>query len=536
MAWKRLISWTVLLAVLAAPGYLIHLLLPPAARWQLEGSFEILGITYDCRQFWTVSLKYNDDTDDWRQRGPLQFRDMATGAVVAEYMSSEPELFACAMSPSGRFVVVHDNDANCLRLIDGERNVEREVALDEAVKRNLDNAIRVGVFRSGVAKFAANENYFQFRLAHGLAGESCSLLIDTTTGAIKKRIYIGKEIDYFLLEGSYGLSNTVQPRCRIWKVENDEDETDRLGPYTTFCAVSADLRFLVAKDHASNAAIWDLTNWQCKTFCAHANVKVSPASRWLFNSKVLENHLQERTEILDLATGKFVGQYQRDARVFQEVFSRDDTRCLLLRGAQHPCELEMVELPKGNTLWSRPLDGNENTPEFQFANDGSVLLVFDNRIELWDGRTGDEKASIWRPSRWRAVKWQSGPNLSKDRRIAQFWGTHNAGEGWCEVWAAKWMPWLVPTEIVLIADANRGHLLLQIPSQHANPLLTEDGRCLILTQGDPVTDQIYGHCAYDIPARPRWAWVVGVPIGLGGLVLGWRRWRQRKKAAVATAS
>ncbi|MCI0682325.1 MAG: hypothetical protein L0Y71_09490 [Gemmataceae bacterium] len=45
--------------------------------------------------------------------------------------------------------------------------------------------------------------------------------------------------------------------------------------------------------------------------------------------------------------------------------------------------------------------------------------------------------------------------------------------------------------------------------------------------------RVYDQRADDVPARPRWGWVLGVPVGVCGLVFSWRRWRQRRQSTVA---
>ena len=93
------------------------------------------------------------------------------------------------------------------------------------------------------------------------------------------------------------------------------------------------------------------------------------------------------------------------------------------------------------------------------------------------------------------------------------------------------MPWAFPGEFVLVVDASRGRQLLHLPCQHGASVLTEDARALIVTQADPVTEEIHGHRAYDLPARPRWAWVVSVPAGVLGAVVGLRDLRRRRNEA-----
>jgi len=80
MAWKRHLSRSMLLALLAAIGYGVHLLLPPSPRWTLPGHLEIIGITADSRQFWTAPqiTGYDQGT-----RTSFQLRDLSDGSVAA---------------------------------------------------------------------------------------------------------------------------------------------------------------------------------------------------------------------------------------------------------------------------------------------------------------------------------------------------------------------------------------------------------------------------------------------------------------------
>ena len=103
MAWKRHLARAIFLAVLAAIGYAVHMLLPPVPRWELQGPSEIIGLTSNNRHFWTIALDAKGG-DDGGRRGPLQLRELARGAIVAEYLKSEPSVFEGLMSSSGRFV------------------------------------------------------------------------------------------------------------------------------------------------------------------------------------------------------------------------------------------------------------------------------------------------------------------------------------------------------------------------------------------------------------------------------------------------
>jgi hypothetical protein len=71
--------------------------------------------------------------------------------------------------------------------------------------------------------------------------------------------------------------------------------------------------------------------------------------------------------------------------------------------------------------------------------------------------------------------------------------------------------------------------------------LSEDGQFLVLSWAESETGA-WRHSAYDIPARPRWAWIIGVPAGVYGTVLSLRELRRRSKSkkqqpsAAATSS
>jgi hypothetical protein len=535
MTWKRTISRALFLALLAAIGYAVHLLLPPAPRWRLQGPLEILGLTADGRHFWTIALKPIDDFNGGR-RGPLQLRDLGNGAVVAEYMTSEPGLFGCVMSKSGRFVVAYDNNANCLHVIDSEGDVENLVQLDAGVKVRLDNFMRGGVIPDdNCAFFAPNEKYFQFTER---GGGSWTCLIETATGKIKKPFSVPASIRAYLADGSFAcLPNKDASGFFLWNLETDQEESHRLGPFTHWYYVSPNSRFLVsyADRTLSEAAIWDSTNWQRKTVHNFDAVTFSPASRWMICRDRLDNLEEERVSILDPVTGKLVGTHQIEGLSLHHAFSGDDSRYLVTtKSKSGKLSLEMLQLPEGKRVWIKPLDSKADSPSYQFTADGSVMMALDTAIIVLDGETGAEKFIVLNDfSGW------SDPILTKDRKFAHCAGLRTNATGWWDEWIAKWLPWLLRRGIVFVANAESGRLLLGVPYDAQNDVkiwLTEDGESLVVSQTDREEGRVYDHRAYAVPVRPRWAWIVGVPAGLGGLVLGWRRWRNRKRQPATAAN
>ena len=109
--------------------------------------------------------------------------------------------------------------------------------------------------------------------------------------------------------------------------------------------------------------------------------------------------------------------------------------------------------------------------------------------------------------------------------------------GWWDAWGAKHMPWLFPPGMIVVADMSNGKRLLEVPffDYDANYLMSDDGRSLVMSRTESADAAVRDHRAYDVPARPRWGWVVGVPAGLGGAFLSWRR-LHRKPAATPTLS
>ncbi|GEM_PF-7091407 len=554
MAWKRHISWTVFLSILVAIGYAVHLLLPPPTRWHLKGAVTILGITADSRQFWTLAMDPSSTNPLGGQRGPLQLRDFATGAVVAEYLASEPDLVGCSVSPSGRFVVGYDNDANCLHLIDRDSETERIVPLPETVKQRLDNNVPRGSRRvEKFALFSPNEAYLRFTEGYVHVGV-WSCLIETSTCKIKRRFDKGEKLVGFLLDG-YGLLQGANYKHGLWNIEKDQEETQRLGAdgFRIYTAVrSPDFRHLITystykDDRSRGAAVWDLATWQMHVVRDFHDLSFSPGGRWLIHVEHVRGDRDDggmapeklqRFAFLNVASGERLGGFQIDGPFAHHPFGKysvDESMMLVQTNSPDgKVKLDMMQLPEAKRLWTKALDPSAPLRTAAITADSSVMVAFQNSIEIWDGQTGDKQSTIGEPNRLGTFAWH--PGLSKDRSLVHAIGFKQAPAGWWDDWGANYTPWLFPSVMILVADTRTGERLFDIAldSPDANYMLSDDGRTLVNSRADTENRWVLDHRAYDIPARPRWAWVVGVPAGLGGLVLGWRRWRQRKKVAAAT--
>jgi hypothetical protein len=208
--------------------------------------------------------------------------------------------------------------------------------------------------------------------------------------------------------------------------------------------------------------------------------------------------------------------------------------------------LEARRLPDGTRLWRKPAELLHAAWRHEFTANNSVLFALDDTIEIWDGETGNRTSTVWKPNHLGKFKWVYQPELSHDRRFVHCIGLKTSSAGWWDEWASKRLPWLFPTGIVLVADATSGRNLLHLPLRSFQPYdvvtrLSEDGQFLVLSWAESETGA-WRHSAYDIPARPRWAWIIGVPAGVYGTVLSLRELRRRSKSkkqqpsAAATSS
>lgn len=546
MAWKRRISWTIFLALLAALGYAVHLLLPPAPRWELEGPLEIIGLTADSRQFWTV-VRMSGAEEVSGHCGPVQLRDLASGKVVKEYVSVGLRLFDFAVSASGQFVIASNQKEGCLYLIDRERDSERLIVLDEVVKDRLSE-------RASYA-FTPNEAYLLFSIQGSGRGPNCSRLIEAATGKIKKRFDNGESFQQFLGDSSYALFVGKGDRYSLWNLDKGEYDTERLGknfyvygedPDST--DISQNGRCLLTGSE-TEAAAWDLNHWQMTKIRDGHRLSFSPTGRFLID---VERILVEvdvgafearklRIAVRDLRSAERLGGFQTEGFAFRDRyrFSKDETMCLI------PCTcvsgdvmLELFHLPDGQRLWCKSVASKVLPLSCFFDTDNSVVVVGRN-IEVLNSLTGEKKTTIWSADRMSGIfDSHASTLLSKNQRLV--WGeAHRSGAaGWWDKSAEAWAPWMIPKVLAFVADTQTGRELLSVPFMYkgsTSSLLSDDNQTLILSQTDQ-DHRVYTHRAYDVPARPRWAWIVGVPAGLGGLVLGWRRWRKRKRPTVTSAN
>jgi hypothetical protein len=415
------------------------------------------------------------------------------------------------------------------------------VPLPETVKQRLDSHGPRGSRRvDKFALFSPNEAYLRF--TEGVRVNDWSCLIETATGKIKRRFDKGETLYSFLLDG-YGLLQGASYKHGLWNIEKDQEETQRLrtGGFQFYIADrSPDFRHLITykDDRSREAAVWDLATWQMHAVRDFHDLSFSPGGRWLIDVEHVRGDKDEggmtpeklqRFAILDVASGERLGGFQIDGLFVPRPFGKysvDESMMLVQTNSlSGKVKLDMMQLPEAKRLWTKALDPSSPLRIAEITAASSVMVAFQNSIEIWNGQTGDMQSTIGEPNRLGAFAWH--PGLSKDRSLVHAIGFKQAPAGWWDDWGAKCVPGLFPSVMIIVADTRTGERLfdLALDSPEANYMLSDDGRTLVNSRADAEEGWMRDHRAYDIPARPRWAWIVGVPVGLGGLVLGWRRWR-----------
>jgi len=537
MAWKRHLARAIFLAALAAIGYAVHLLLPPAPRWTTREPIEILGVTSDGRQFWAVRQKEGYDQG---RRSTVELRDLTDGTLVADFLKTEPYLRSYEMSPSGRYVVGHDTHANCLHLIDRNDSSERTIALDPVFAQVFD---RNQKSHSGMAYLyrwlASDDRYVVFAPSSSPISQVC--LVEMSSGKIRMQVKAGERIDSVSSDGRHAIVWTkISSDYALIDLLHQKDVTANLGEYSSF------LRFLPSSEHvlgykysdSKEAAIVDLTNWKPHAFPGLRDAQLSPTGHWLIDQVAtvfgdpggpdqLPIIKESRIAILEVTSGKRRGSLQVEGMPDDFCYSQDDGRALTI--VESPSESRsaaMIQLPQGNILWNRPVDRSLSTWCIQFSAVGSLFISSEGRLEIWSELTGQTLAELTAPQLPSGRQWVVTPRMNQGRQVvvAAMQKVIRA-DSW-EAWLQEKFPRLFPAANVFVLDLATGRVILNAPLTREDGFawLSADGRVLLVKDW---TGNEHEMRAYDIPVRPRWTWVLGVPGGVGALLIGWRRWRNR---------
>lgn len=547
MSWKKWIPRAIFLACLMGIGSAVHFLLPPAPRWELRDSFKILGITSDSKLFWAIRTKLGYDQGN---RTTLQLRDFANGELRGEFLKSEPFLRHCEMSPSGRFVIGHDVHINSLHLIDHVEATERIIPLDPVFRQLYEGKHKQRSARAYPYQwYLPEDKYVVFTPSSAPISKSC--FIDAVAAKTLKQVDVKGYFHEVSTDGTHAIiwtnRNASNSNEILWDIVNDRDVTKSLGDFNSFLRFVPETRQVLGhKMHdMREAAVVNLDNFDAKLVRGLNYAELSRKGRWLIDTVATSSQEEEngvpiveesKIIIREVLSGNHCGSLSVRGMPMAFSFADDDSLALVtLSLASGKSECAMLQLPSGAILWTHPLDDALTTGWIRFSSHGSVVLTSGERVEIWDKQTGKTVAAFSPLRSPDNVQWSIHPQTNLDHRVllAAFRSSTQT-DSWKE-WLQARIPQLFPQTEAFAIDTRGGQVVLKAPLKSEFPYarLTPDGNGLLISDLD---GEHQVHRAYDIPARPRWAWVLGVPGGVGAILLGWRRWRDRKSRKPTTGS
>jgi serine/threonine protein kinase/WD40 repeat protein/Flp pilus assembly protein TadD len=222
-------------------------------------------------------------------------------------------------------------------------------------------------------------------------------LVDATTGAVRGtsvRHTASVREAVFTPDGRYCSTGSWDGTARVWETATGRPAGPPLQHinYVATVAFSPDGNTLATGDYASNVRLWDWRTGKETTSLRHddivLNVSFSPDGRYLAVLKAPDWSKKPELLVWEVASGKEVirvshtcpGYLLRETARF-----RPDSRAVASRDVNGV--LHLWDVPSGNVLGKRPLDGDGVT---RFSPDGRVVAAAANLgVRLLDGNTLD---------------------------------------------------------------------------------------------------------------------------------------------------
>lgn len=481
--------------------------------------------------------------------GPLNIWDTRTGERIASYTKVDDAIPFTAFSRDGRYLaaeihrevrvtVNHIERLDGIILIDTLAGAERVIPLEENENRH------------GHLQFSPDGNF--------LARVS---LFDTK-GLRIFEIASGAPI---AATESSGLAANQDPGCDVllhypnnrefggveawsWHTRRPLGLLEHAG---TESVQSPDGRFYVAERMPAEGkqfgrwGVWNLQTLRLEGEFKSDDMRpglrtISGDGRWLAASCRGEkgNYL----ELRELPRGRLVATCPVHLVVAMK-FSPDG-RFLLVEGVHPEATQTMLETPSLNALWQQDRPGNRGAwggvrvIDSLFSRDSNTLFTDDRNdpdVICLDTMTGKPRSTVRLNAK--PMTGQLNLEMTPDRRSLLVIQT--AGEALAPGLLARMLEWLPQrwqrvtsndTVVVLDADTCSEHFRL-VGWNTTSALLSDDGGTLV-TVHDEETGRIL-RC-WDVKAWKPLRWAVGVPAGMGPLVVGliwWRRRRHRIKPA-----
>jgi hypothetical protein len=488
---RQVIGWFAFVAVLVGLGVLIYIGAPPTPRWRVRADIGDLDLVRTMLTADGLVVTVRGEADRY---GPAEVRDAATGALLRRgWEAGGPE--GCVLTGGGRWAVGPDGDS--LRWLDTASGRGRQVRLPVP----LGGIDHVGAF----AHTPDEKLFFAAPPAGPLAviDAEAGAALATLPGVMPSVVPTGRRLFY----ASY-------PRLVVWDIAARRE----LGgvPSAGGYAVKLDgTRVLVEEE--SGQVLYDVTDPARPRKLAAVAARNSPVGGFWGELAIVHAWRESAPgalHFLDAATGRTLWQSPPSEWAGSRPLLSPDGHFAAVGGGG------VYDLREKRLAWAPAGQSPEFSPDSR-----SVLCYGDGQLtlDIRDAATGQKQASIPIPPRIRSAGFQTGGR--------QFWlaavGEARADVGWLD-WLLSWVR---PAR-----QANYGLLLgLEWPSQRVLLRVTDraamhchvapDGSYAITVHGDGIR-------RYDLPPPKPWAWIVGVPLATGVVLLTVRAWWRRGRRRV----
>ncbi len=532
-------------AALAALAWGLHVWLPPAPRWRVEGEYILAEFLPDGGRVLTRTW----DAANTAARGPVQVWDLATGREVSRFLPDATNIRAGKLGPGGRtYVCLAEAEGQRPRLVvvDLETGAQRAAVIEVGEKE-----VALGVDLSPDGAVAAVHVVPAFPEGNGFYAAR-ALMVDTATARPLAALACPTHHGFTAAGGYFLHGHYVDGEHRLgrWHVPTRQP-APALRPFPKFIQASPDGRALCTLEElpekVAQFALWDVASGRRTPLTAEEDVSsphFSADGRLFILGRLSGSRLI--CELWDARTGEKRGPLPMDWRD-HDFFSPDGERVVASRaeaGANRVTVLDTATLAR---RWDRAWP--EGYLPIGFAPDGRTLVVADRShgfFDLVDAETGQPRRAL-RPLPPAPAGYEYGCTLEMqgtrlhvevERAQAELLPPQAAVSVW-----EKWFGWMHPrapvkhgpaAQLVIDLDAGREVFHLADPTvRHAT--LSPDGRALLTlhrNDGEPSWMQ-----CWDVPARKPLAWVLGPPLALGAALVGVRMWwrrRRARKSAIAT--
>ncbi|MBI3408336.1 MAG: WD40 repeat domain-containing protein [Planctomycetes bacterium] len=497
---RRWIGWTLFAAFLGLLGWALYAVLPPQPRWTVGTDHHLYNFLKDGSGVITTSIH-------------------SDGPKAALYSVETGELRGAALAEH-RMVWRSSHYHNGTLLDTGGRKL---------VYGHLENSKEWTVIWPAlpmpIAEFSPEGDLVT------LQGPKEVWIIEAATGLMLDQHTADYELGRTLIfTPEYVVTNLTKDQgLRLWNRKTLQAEVRPVNGRPRFASKNG--QYLIMEAPKGCFMLWDLPNFKegthLGTFESYLGVAFS--SQGVMAVWDRDENKPCHLELWDLATRTRIARIAiPPACGSWGVFSPTGD-LFALDGPG----LAVYGVSQGKILWS--VQGEKNS-HLEFSSNSRFLVwyIMSKKLALFDAETG-EPYRTFQPS-------VDGPPVSRvDVGNLYAFGSNYAvmmeemsGEaGWLEKLLLLLPGGIFPegwTRVTVI-DLNKGEetCRFDLPNgqQGHCAIITEDGQSLV-TLRDGISPWLL-QC-WDVPPRRSWAWIIGVPAGLGVIVVGWRMWGNRKGA------